>query len=165
MTAADSRGMRENGHLHALAVVRPVVDTVQLVTENASFGDLDGTRLEAGDLFDRLVPASGQASTVQGELVRCLFRLHREAMVNGNGNWDDGFRRMHGFMSTQLRSSGGLFSGAQQKQIKADLARTRSGRNPCLDDAVWARLRHAVVLWCRAHAEPIAHTPDPALHR
>jgi hypothetical protein len=132
--------------------------------DHPPFAEVESTRAEARALFERLVPASGQARTVQGELVRSLFRLHREAMVNGNGNWDDGFRRMHAYLRRHLLDRH-LFSSDQLKAIKADLGRTRSGRSPCLDDDIWARLRHAVVLWCRAHPVAIPHATDPDVHR
>jgi hypothetical protein len=116
------------------------------------------------DLFERLVPNSGQAGTVQGELVRCLVRLHREAVVNGNLNWDDGFRRMHAWMGRHLLDEQ-VFLQPQLRAIKSDLGRTHSGRSPCLDDEIWARLRHAVGLWCRAHQDLIPKAADPELHR
>jgi hypothetical protein len=87
---------------------------------NPPFSEVERTRGEVRELFERLVPNSGQAATVQGELVRCLVRLHREAMVNGNLNWDDGFRRMHGYMRRYLLDKQ-LFSPHQLRAIKADL--------------------------------------------
>jgi hypothetical protein len=42
------------------------------------------------ELWERLVPRSGQADTVQGELIRVTGRLTDEAHRNGNTNWDDG---------------------------------------------------------------------------
>ncbi len=99
------------------------------------FAEVESTRAEARALFERLVPVSGQARTIQGELVRSLFRLHREAMVNGNANWDDGFRRMHGYLRRYVLDQR-LFSPYQLKAVKADLGRTCSGRSPCLDDDV-----------------------------
>ena len=37
-----------------------------------------------------LVPLSGEAETLQGELVRCVDNLNDEAMRNGWMNWDAG---------------------------------------------------------------------------
>ena len=43
------------------------------------------------NLWDTKVPASGQADTLQGELLREVEKLRTEAMDNGNLNWDDNF--------------------------------------------------------------------------
>jgi hypothetical protein len=42
---------------------------------------------EAQDIWKNFVPPSGQAATVQGELLRAIEKLRDEAMRNGNGNW------------------------------------------------------------------------------
>ncbi len=41
-------------------------------------------------LRKNLVPLSGEAETLQGELVRCVDNLNDEAMRNGWMNWDAG---------------------------------------------------------------------------
>ena len=43
------------------------------------------------ELWKTKVPASGQADTLQGELLREIEKLRCEAMDNGNINWDDNF--------------------------------------------------------------------------
>ena len=43
------------------------------------------------NLWKTKVPASGQADTLQGELLREIEKLRTEAMDNGNINWDDNF--------------------------------------------------------------------------
>jgi ankyrin repeat protein len=60
-------------------------------------------------LWDELVPSSGQADTVQCELVRAIGRLSDEAYRNGNGNWDEGYRllaeylmRRHGLFGRRM---------------------------------------------------------------
>jgi hypothetical protein len=42
------------------------------------------------DLFERLVPESGQAETVQGEIVRAINAMANDYAVNGCANWDGG---------------------------------------------------------------------------
>lgn len=46
------------------------------------------------DLWDLLVPSTGPAATVQGEVIRISGRIDRELMGNGGGNWDDQYRKM-----------------------------------------------------------------------
>ena len=43
------------------------------------------------ELWKTKVPASGQADTLQGELLREIEKLRCEAMDNGNINWDDNY--------------------------------------------------------------------------
>src|ERR1044072_8758514 len=51
---------------------------------------LNNQKNEFRALWQSLVPDSGQASTVQGELIRSVGRLRDEAERNGNANWDEG---------------------------------------------------------------------------
>ncbi len=46
------------------------------------------------ELWDLLVPSSGSAATVQGEVIRLSGRLGHEVEDNGGCNWDDDFRAM-----------------------------------------------------------------------
>jgi hypothetical protein len=46
------------------------------------------------ELWNLLVPSSGAAATVQGEVIRIAGRIAREVMDNGGGNWDRGFQEM-----------------------------------------------------------------------
>ena len=60
-------------------------------------------------LWARLVPTSGQATTVQGELIRCTGKLTDEAYRNGNANWGPGFERMTKFMGRTLAVAQGEY--------------------------------------------------------
>jgi hypothetical protein len=46
------------------------------------------------ELWEFLVPSSGAARTVQGEVVRISGRIHRELEGNGGINWDGEFKKM-----------------------------------------------------------------------
>lgn len=46
------------------------------------------------ELWELLVPSSGAAETVQGEVIRIAGRIRRELDGNGGINWDAQFRRM-----------------------------------------------------------------------
>ncbi|KTE38747.1 MULTISPECIES: ankyrin repeat domain-containing protein [unclassified Sphingopyxis] len=45
-------------------------------------------------LWDLLVPSSGAAATVQGEVIRLSGRIHDELERNGGINWDGDYRKM-----------------------------------------------------------------------
>lgn len=45
-------------------------------------------------LWDHLVPMSGPAHTVQGEMIRITGRIGNELLNNGGANWDNDFRAM-----------------------------------------------------------------------
>lgn len=45
-------------------------------------------------LWELLVPSSGAAATVQGEVIRISGRIHDEIERNGGANWDADFRKM-----------------------------------------------------------------------
>lgn len=46
------------------------------------------------ELWEMLVPSSGYAATVQGEVVRIAGRISDELERNGGGNWDLAYRQM-----------------------------------------------------------------------
>ena len=125
---------------------------------------------EAEDLWTLLVPPSGQAETVQGELIRCTGRLASESYRNGNGNWDDGFVRMAKFLRDHLCD--GTFDAETTRQIEGDVAAViEAGDDPDNgayvhegEDA-YTRLTDRAVEWCLRHPEPVPHTKDPGLKR
>lgn len=54
--------------------------------------DLSGSDLDIEKwIWQNLIPDRGQASSVQGEILRCIEALRWEAQENGNINWDRGF--------------------------------------------------------------------------
>lgn len=46
------------------------------------------------ELWDLLIPSSGAAKTVQGEVIRITGRVRDEIFRNGGANWDKDYRRM-----------------------------------------------------------------------
>ena len=46
------------------------------------------------ELWNYLVPSSGAAQTVQGEIIRITGRISHEVLDNGGCNWDGDFRKM-----------------------------------------------------------------------
>ena len=56
------------------------------------------------ELWKKLVPDSGKAKTVQGEMIRIVGKVSYEILDNGGLNWDDDYRKMlkalSGYMSS-----------------------------------------------------------------
>ena len=120
------------------------------------------------DLFDQLVPESGQASTVQGELVRAVMKLTNDFVSNGFANWDGGYERLCAFTIRHLTD--GTFGPQASTGIRADIEHFQSyGRGEDIGDydleAACERLWQASVAWCQRHPDHIPHSPDPELKR
>ena len=58
--------------------------------------------------WELLVPSSGRASTVQGEVVRIAGRANDELLHNAMGNWDKEYRKMLTAMSGYLQQGNAL---------------------------------------------------------
>ena len=80
--------------LYVLFDVPPVPRRIQhdgkspIVARSASWED------QHQELWELLVPSSGAASTVQGEVIRIAGRIHDELEGNGGVNWDNAYRKM-----------------------------------------------------------------------
>ena len=125
---------------------------------------------EYQELWDALVPKSGQADTVQGELVRVIARLANEYYRNGNGNWDMGFRIYTNFLYKYLRDKT-TFDATKISQIEQDIQLIRdfgSGKAQLYfvdEEDVYDRITDRVVEWCRQHPELIHREHNPKLYR
>jgi hypothetical protein len=118
-------------------------------------------------LWKELVPASGQALTVQGEIVRCTGRLTDEAYRNGNANWDDGHVRMCRFIEATLDDAR-TFTAEERKKIGDSVKKViEQHENPDVSGAGSPHyvLTEMAVRWCLAHPEPRSRPADPALKR
>jgi hypothetical protein len=117
-----------------------------------------------------LVPRSGQAETVQGELVRAIGRLATEWSRNGNINWDDGFLRFVEYLREHLLRPT-AFDKPTRDQIDADLREIEAigegtaGYSAWDEECAYDRVTDRVVEWCRMHPEPIARERDPGMTR
>lgn len=104
------------------------------------------------ELFQQLVPPTGNASTVQGEAIRVATRILNEIEGSGAVNWDSDFRLMVDCLS-ELFGSGDPLTASQLSRL-AELTRLlRNGRAP--DSEAHELVRFAVA-WAVAHPEPIA---------
>jgi hypothetical protein len=120
------------------------------------------------ELFERLVPKSGQAATVQGELVRAIGRMADEFATNGFANWDAGYERLSVFAPRHLAD--GTFGPQTCAGIRSDIEHIQKyGRHEDTGgydlEAAFDRLMQVTVGWCQRHTDPIPRSPDPELKR
>ena len=119
---------------------------------------LDSVRYEeeARALWQTSVPRAGQATTVQGELLRAVERLRDEAQRNGNINWGDGHQALIAYIRANLLRSQ-LFENTVVQEIETDLDRLSRFEYPETSDAPYDRLVDRVIEWCHAHPDPVPH--------
>jgi hypothetical protein len=100
------------------------------------------------ELWALLIPPSGAAATVQGEVIRIAGRMADEVHRNGGANWDDRYRAMAKALIAHLGSGVSIH--------EKDLADVRTLlRGPPGDDDVDELKRFAVV-WVRSNPMPVA---------
>jgi hypothetical protein len=98
------------------------------------------------ELWDLLVPSSGAASTVQGEVVRIAGRIHDEIQRNGGGNWDLAYRKMAEAFLVHIGSGAPLDKSLldEASQIVAELESTNVDTSRLCELAVaWVALNPA----------------------
>lgn len=141
-------------------------------------------------IWKHLVPKSGQATTVQGELLRAVEKLRWEAQSNGNINWDDRFVMLVEYLASTLLSEP-AFTVAEKVQLKEDmdrllafelpdvvgdrydqiteskeeLVRLLADKLPYVDDDLYDRITESVVAYCRLHPAVIPREMDPEQYR
>jgi hypothetical protein len=108
------------------------------------------------ELWDELVPRSGRAPTLQGELIRATGRLSDEAFRNGNANWGP----MHdGFLDlcvAVLTGDETLTAEQRESVVRADELIRASIAAPDLSGhgSPLYLLSEMAVLWVDANPEP-----------
>jgi len=107
------------------------------------------------ELWELLVPSSGPAATIQGEVIRISGRISDELYRNGGGNWDAGFNKMADAFLQHVR--GGTPLSTQElreaETVVAELKRT-SG-----DSGDTRRLSELAVKWVLQNPQPIKLEP------
>ena len=118
---------------------------------------------EAKAIWTQFVPKSGQAQTVQGELLRAIEKLRDGAIRDGNANWDQGFEILLAYLGSHLLDPA-VFSSDVVGHTEAILARLRDYAEPLLDDGCYDALSDRVVeyYW---HYGSQPHALNPQLHR
>src|SRR5437899_13073173 len=84
-------------------------------------------------IWQNYVPKSGQADTVQGELLRANERLRDESQRNGNINWDQGHEIRARFILETLQSSSDV-SAEAKIQLERDILRIVDYEHPYTED-------------------------------
>jgi hypothetical protein len=117
-------------------------------------------------MWKELVPDSGQAGTVQGELVRAVGRLTDEAYRNGNANFDKGHKIFCEFLRANLNDLA-VFSADEIEEINKSIERVLDAEHPDIygPETSFHRLAEMVVKWCESKPKLIPHKPSSALHR
>jgi hypothetical protein len=118
---------------------------------------------EATAIWREFVPPSGQAETMQGELLRAVEKLRDEAIRNGNGNWDRGFEILLAYLERQLPDPA-VFEPETIGAVRAILLRLHDQEYPLLEDAPYDYLADRVVDWYRGRGS-VPHQFNPDLYR
>ncbi len=118
---------------------------------------------EARTLWQTYVPARGQATTVQGELIRAVEKLRDEAQRNGNVNWRGDHALLVDFVRQTLMESGKFESDALA-EIERDTQLLLDFEHPETEDELYDRLTDRMVEWSRSQPEPVPREPNPDLN-
>ena len=118
---------------------------------------------EARAIWAQFVPRSGQAETVQGELLRAVEKLRDGAVRNGNANWDPGFDMLLAYLSDHLLDAA-VFPPDTIQRTETILARLRDHADPLVEDGPYDELGDRVVEYYRHHGSQ-PHTVNPRLRR
>jgi hypothetical protein len=102
------------------------------------------------ELWEYLVPGSGHADTIQGEVIRITGRVSNEIMNNGGINWDKEYKKMLKALLNYLETRTPLTADDLELAAQA-VAELQSGQG---DDET-ALLCHLAVKWVLANPEPL----------
>lgn len=115
-------------------------------------------------IWQKLVPKSGQADTVQGELLRAIEKLRDEAQRNGNGNFN---KDCHGILIDYLRQNladENIFNKETTTEINDDLDRLVKKNSPYMDDDIYDRITNRIVDWYLNNPTLVAHKKNDILY-
>lgn len=118
---------------------------------------------EAKYLWQTYVPKSGQAETVQGELIRAIERLKSEAQRNANMNWNKGHEILAKYIEDILMNSN-IFNAKEKEKIKMDIKELLDFEYPKTENEIYDRLREKIIEWYFQNKEPILRKKNPNLH-
>jgi len=108
-------------------------------------------------LWELLVPSSGHAATVQGEVIRASGRIVNELDGNGGINWDDDFRKMADAFLGNLRKGTPLSPSTLAEAENLVVQAKRKSGDP-------ARMAQLAVEWVLQNPAPIV-LPRPDYRR
>jgi hypothetical protein len=107
-------------------------------------------------LWEVLVPSSGAAATMQGEVIRIPGKIHDELYRNGGVNWDDQYKAMAKAFLIHIASGNPLPQSQRDEAAKLVANLKRDG------EAI--RLCELAVAWVALNPTPV-HLPKPAYDR
>ncbi|RKW70431.1 ankyrin repeat domain-containing protein [Galactobacter caseinivorans] len=116
-----------------------------------------------GALWDLLVPASGAATTVQGEIIRTSGKMADEILRNGGANWDRGFSSMLIWTVDQL-GQGTPLAAPLLEEAAGLRAAMKGGHGLAGPEPAPERLMALAVEWVRLNPNP-APNSAPTFHR
>ncbi|WP_269236380.1 ankyrin repeat domain-containing protein [Flavobacterium flavigenum] len=115
-------------------------------------------------IWQKLVPKSGQADTIQGELLRAIEKLRDEAQRNGNINFN---KNCHGILIDFLRKhliNNKIFEPEIIIQINSDIERLSKANSPYTDDDIYDRITERIVDWYLNNPIQIQHDQNDKLY-
>ena len=115
-------------------------------------------------IWKTYVPKSGQAETVQGELLRAIEKLADEAQRNGNINFNPD---CHGILISYIGKyliDTTLFDKETIIQINKDLDTISKEDEPYTDEDLYDRLRDRIFDWYLKTKTPIPNIKNPKLY-
>lgn len=114
-------------------------------------------------LWDLLVPGSGAAHTVQGEIIRTSGKLADEIFRNGGANWDRGFSSMLIWTVDQL-GQGTALAPELLDEAGSLRAAMKGGHGLAEPEPAPERLQALAVEWVRLNPNPLPNSA-PSFHR
>ena len=116
----------------------------------------------AKEIWKNLVPPSGQADTVQGELLRAIEKLRDEAQRNGNINYYKSHKLSAQFVMDTLVGSE-LFDKKEMAKIKSQTKKLMKASTPYTDDDVYDFLTDKACEFYLQNKAPIEHRHNPEI--
>ncbi|HUB59610.1 MAG TPA: ankyrin repeat domain-containing protein [Puia sp.] len=110
-------------------------------------------------IWNEMVPPSGPAPTVQGELLRSVESM-RDHAGDHTPDARKNNRRLAAFVRDTLIRSG-IYNETEKKTIRAATAKLRSSSRPNPQDAIYDHLIDQVCVFYTRHEEPIPYKPKP----
>jgi hypothetical protein len=118
---------------------------------------------EVKDIWKNFVPKSGQADTVQGELLRAVEKLRDESFRNGNINWDEGFEIFIDLLRHYLVNTK-IFSEEKTVLLDYYLKKIGDGGVPCMDESAYDEISDAIIEFYK-HYGSLPHKKIENLYR
>lgn len=115
-------------------------------------------------MWQKLVPRSGQATTVQGELIRAIEKLRDEAQRNGNANFNKNCHLiLVNYLKTYLTDKN-IFNEIEIAETNNNLNLLSREKNPYLDDDVYDNITTKIVDWSVKTLELVPHNYNDKLN-